>query len=370
MSKKVCHITCVHSRYDTRIFHKECFSLAKNGYDVTLIVNDNQPDETVNDVKIISVKKPNNNKFYRLLDNHTKNIILHKALEVGADIYQFHDPELLPIGIKLIRREKKVIYDVHEDVPRQILVKEWIPSFLRRILSLIFEKYENSEAKKYTAVIVTTPHIQERFSKVNKMVEQICNFPSLLEFTGTTGNYDVTNAACYIGDLSNTRGIRQIAEATRTAGVELNLVGQFVSKCLREEILSEHHHIHYLGFLNRSEVVSLLHRSSLGFVTLLKSPNAVVAYPIKLFEYMAAGIPVVASNFEVYREIVEGNSCGICVNPYDTDAIAREILKIRNNPEVAERMRKNGRKSVEEKYNWETQESKLLDMYENILINH
>ena len=100
------------------------------------------------------------------------------------------------------------------------------------------------------------------------------------------------------------------------------------------------------------------------FVTLLDTPNDAASYPIKLFEYMAAGIPVISSNFPLYKEIVEGNNCGICIDPLDINAIYDAINKIAKDKVYADKMRKNGRKAIEEKYNWEGQIAKLLECYE------
>ena len=327
---KICHITTVHPRYDIRIFWKECVSMAKEGNEVMLIVNDDQDNEEVDGIKILSVKSPSTNRLSRILSVRAKKLAYKKAMDLKADIYHFHDPELLGLGIKLKKQGTCVIYDSHEDVPRQILAKEWIPRFMRQIISKIFELYENRCVKKYDAIIVPTPHIKDRFKHLNNSVWEVCNFPSVEEINYSGENYSNCNPACYIGDLSNNRGIKQIAEATNKAGLELNLCGKFHSMGLEQEILEEYNNVKYLGFLGRSEISEILNNSSMGFVTLLNTPNDAMSYPIKLFEYMAAGIPVISSNFPVYKEIVEENNCGICVDPLDIDDICDAINKIRS----------------------------------------
>ena len=363
---KICHITTVHPRYDIRIFWKECVSIAKEGNEVILIVNDDQDDEEVNGIKILSVKSPSANRLSRILSVRAKRLAYKKAMDLNADIYHFHDPELLGLGFKLKKQGCCVIYDTHEDVPRQILAKEWIPLFMRRIVSIIFELYENRCVKKYDAIIVPTPHIKERFKHLNKSVWEVCNFPSIEEIIYSGENYSNCNPACYVGDLSNNRGIRQIAEATNKAGLDLNLCGKFQSVGLGQEILEEYNNVKYLGFLGRREISEILSNSSMGFVTLLYTYSYSMSYPIKLFEYMAAGIPVISSNFPVFKEIVEKNDCGICVDPTDIQAIMEAVTYLVEHPAEARGIGKNGRRAVEEKFNWGKEEKKLLELYEEL----
>jgi glycosyltransferase involved in cell wall biosynthesis len=86
-----------------------------------------------------------------------------------------------------------------------------------------------------------------------------------------------------------------------------------------------------------------------------------------MFEYMSASLPLITSNFPFWKEIVEGNNCGICVNPLNPQEIADAIKYIINNPKEAEKMGKNGRDAVEKKYNWTIEEIKLFKVYESIV---
>lgn len=360
--QKICHLTSAHAHNDTRIFLKESCSLYEAGYDVSLVVPHDK-DEIIDGIKILGIPTPKNRRE-RILQ--TTKQVYKRALECDADIYHFHDPELMPMGLRLKRKGKKVIYDVHEDVPRQILVKEWMPLAMRRMLPGLVELYENRCARKYDAIIVPTPHLKERFQKLNKSVWEVCNFPSTKDLKYSGENYSITNPGCYVGGLSNTRGIRQIAEATNKVGLSLNLCGIFQSIGLKEEVLSKFDNVEYLGFLGRTDISGILCNSSMGFVTLLDTPNDSMSYPIKLFEYMAAGIPVISSDFPVYRNIVEGYNCGICVDPLDIDAICSAINEIRNNKEYSDELRKNGRKAITEKFNWDTQAIKLIECYQSV----
>ena len=124
---KICHLTSAHNRHDIRIFMKECRSLAKAGYSVTLLCADNNPQENNDTVSIIPTGFSPKNRLDRL--KNAKKAMLRTAISIDADIYHFHDPELLSVGLSLKKKGRIVIYDTHEDVPRQLLSKTWIPRF-------------------------------------------------------------------------------------------------------------------------------------------------------------------------------------------------------------------------------------------------
>ena len=362
---KVCHITSVHNRFDTRIFEKQCVSLARNGFDVTLLVNDQFADETSKNVKIISLRNPFNNRFKRIL--LSKKLFVRLAISVDADIYQFHDPELISMGKELLKRGKIVIFDSHEDVPRQILAKTWIPAPFRKLISFAAETYEKIALKKFNAIVVPTPFLEDRFNKINSKVVQISNFPIISEFAPQRVNDDVDNYVCYIGGISKSRGIEQIAEATKQANMPMVLCGNFVSADLKEDILGKYNHIDYRGQVGRQEVSDVINNALLGLVVLLPTPNHINSYPIKMFEYMAGSIPVVASKFPLWESIVNDAGCGICVDPLDIDEIVKAMKYIADNKGIGREMGAKGRLAVEKKYTWDSQEIKLIKMYKDFL---
>ena len=175
---KICQLTSAHPRYDTRIFVKECVSLSKN-YDVCLIVADGKGDEIKNNISIFDVGKPLSriNRMFK-----TTKKVLKKAIEIDAHLYHFHDPELIPVGLKLVKKGKKVIFDIHEDVPLQLLNKPYLPSIFGKLLSFLYSKYEKNVGKKLTAVVCAEPVVNNRLSKINSNSINVYNFPKLDEF--------------------------------------------------------------------------------------------------------------------------------------------------------------------------------------------
>lgn len=370
--KKLCILTSVHPLFDTRIFHKEAKSLVKAGFDVTLIAQHDR-DEIVDRIKIISVPRPKN-RFERM----TKTIwkVYQKALKVDADIYHFHDPELILIGMLLKHNGKKIIYDMHENVPKSINDKSWIIPALRNLISrlvylgeknflvdipLIFAEasYCNdySWAKKYTTVL-NMP-----------LIDQLS--PSQKINTLENGKFSIA----YMGVVTALRGSMITIEALKSLkvqGIEVRFecIGPIdnahkaqLLKLCEEYNLND---IRFYGYLPAHEGWSIIAQCHIGLAVLEPIPNYVESYPTKILEYMAMAIPVIASNFSLYRNIVEKEHCGICVDPYNHEEIARAIQYIMEHPGEAERMGKNGRRVVEERFNWSLEEKKLLKFYDEI----
>lgn len=361
---KICHITSVHSPFDIRIFIKECSSLEQTGFEVHYIVPGIE-DTVVKGIRIHGIKKEEGNRLLRM--TKTVQSVYKRALEIDADVYHFHDSELIPTGLKLKNKGKVVIYDIHEDLPRALLSKKWINTLVRKPLSNILEVYENSSAKKFDYLITATPFITKRFIPINSNTVNINNYPLLKELQSTSEkkNRFKRKQVCYIGGLGPIRGSNQLLEATNTINGTLHIAGPISSKEL-EDRLNDHKSIKYLGILNREEIKNLLSTSMAGVVTFLPEPNHVNAQPNKMFEYMSAGIPVICSDFPLWRSIIERHDCGICVDPDNPEAISLAINYLFENPDIAERMGENGRRAVEQEYNWERESYKLISTYQKI----
>ncbi|MFZ5374093.1 MAG: glycosyltransferase family 4 protein [Campylobacterota bacterium] len=366
---KIAHLTSAHPRYDTRIFVKECASLATHeGYEVYLIVADGKGDEKHGGVNILDAGAPSGGRLSRF--TRTVHAVFDKARALDADLYHLHDPELMPIGLKLKKLGKKVIFDAHEDLPKQILSKAYLGKTSKFLLSKASAAYERHACSRFDAVVTATPYIREKFLPINPRSVDINNFPVLGELSNDTAWENRLNEVCYIGGISTIRGVFEIIAAmNRTVNVRLNLGGKFETAELRNkaEQTAGWEKVNMLGFLGRAEVADVLSRSKAGLVTLHPTRNYVDALPVKMFEYMAAGIPVIASDFPLWRSIVDNAQCGLLVDPLDPEAIAGAITYLITHPDEARTMGENGKKAVVNIYNWECEQQKLFALYETLL---
>ena len=362
---EIAHLTSAHRRYDNRIFLKECRSLAAAGHRVTLVVADGGEDETVDGVRIISTPKPQGrlNRFVR-----ASWAVVRAAEQISPDAYHLHDPELLPYARRLARGGAKVYFDAHEDLPAQLLSKSYIPSFARKPASLAAQVLERGAARHLTGVFTATPFIRDKFLKQGVASIDINNYPSLDEAVSLLPWENKEAACCYVGTISEKRGLLPLIQSlsvSRSCST-LHLVGTFSGRGLRTEAssLPGWSNVREWGHLNRAEVQQILRRSIAGIVTFLPEPNHVNAQPNKMFEYMAAGIPIVASDFPLWRSIIQGADCGLCVNPSDPEAIAKAIDYLVQNPGEAQRMGMNGRSAILSTYNWDQEKLKLILAYQ------
>lgn len=274
MSLKVCHVTSVHPRYDTRIFIKECTSLANAGYEITLLVADGKPDEEKNGVKIISVSDIPKSRFQRIIKS--SNVMCKKALEVDAEIYHLHDPELLPLARKLKKAGKKVIFDSHENYPAQIKVKGYIPYIFRTTLSNLYKTYETGTAEMIDAVITPCTFFDgvDIFKGRCKKTEVISNAPLLSEFYDKYQDSNIENkvpSVCHVGGLTYSRGITHLIKAAYKTNVKLILGGKFLPLSYEVEVkkMPEYSCVEYRGHLTREQVLRVYQESTIGAATIL-----------------------------------------------------------------------------------------------------
>lgn len=360
--KSAAHVSIRHNPFDTRIFHKECKTLSKNGYEVSFIVP-HDLDETIDNIAIVSLKK-SNNKFYKVFKSIPA--ALSKCFETNCDIYHFHDPELIPIGLILKLKNKKIIYDAHEDHPKDVFEKLW-PMPLKIIAFIYFSILEKLASIFFDRIIAATPHIALKYSK--KKTTLLRNFP-ILSLIDKSKEIEIKSnklLLIYQGGITKLRGIKQLIDSLEYVDedVELLLFGKwevgFQEECQK---LTGWKKVKHLGIVKQEELYGYGKSVDIGIINYLPSPNNDDSLPNKPFEYMACSLPIIMSDFKHWKEMFK--SCALFSDPESPIKIAKNIETLVKNPSLRQKMGSNGRKLVEKEYNWEKESGKLIEMYEGL----
>lgn len=367
--KKVCHISSAHPRHDVRIVERECVSLAQAGYDTYFVVNDGLADEEYKGVHIRSTGFVAKGRADRIL-NGVKSVY-RLALGLDADIYHFHDPELLLIARKLKRKGKKVIFDSHEYYYEQIQNKEYLAPILRKLIASLYYLLETGITKAIDGVIIPAEIDGKNvFEGRAKRVVYVNNVPRLEEVAVEMEEDVPKDGICYTGSLTYERGVWHLMKAAAKAGTTLTLAGPFSPESFKEKLMGDEAAaaVSYQGILNRKEVYRLYHRTAIGMSTLLDvgQYSKMGNLPTKVYEYMIMGMPVILSDFPYNRRMVEEYGFGMLAKPDDAEDIAQKIRYLLEHKEEAEKMGAKGRKLVQEKLNWGMEEKKLFRLYEEI----
>jgi len=369
---KIAHLTSVHVRSDTRVLYRECESLVIAGYDVSLIVCDGLGDEIVCGTRIVDAGGHSDKRLIRVVLG-TLSIYM-RALKLDAQIYHFHDPELIPIGLLLKRKGKRVIFDIHENIVNQIKMKRWLP--LRTMISKLYFLLDSISSRAFYLILAEDSYAKI-YNKLSKRYVIIKNMPKLTLFDKYIVPRGNKKGIFYIGVIAKERGIYHVLEGLRILkkrGIHFHFhcVGNIssgdeskISDKLTKYGLEDC--VTFYGRLELAKGYQYSRECRVGVAILAPSENYKESYSTKMFEYMAAGMPVVTSNFPIYKNVIETNDCGICVDPFNTHEIARAIEYLMLNDEEADRMGKNGRSSVEKEYNWMVENNKMLNFYEDLL---
>lgn len=358
----VCILTSVHPARDIRIYEKEAKTLAEAGYQVVLVNQFEEGQEE--DVAFIKAGCPSG-RVGRILLGWM--IYFWAGLKTGASVCHFHDPELIPAGLLLRLMGRKVIYDVHEDLPRQLLYKPYLTRNMRRGLSWLAERVEGFSSRFFSANICATEVIARRFPRS----EVVYNYPLCRELESYRQYilpYDQRkDQLCYVGAISENRGVFNILNAAEYTDLSVKMAGRFEDENLmmRCKIHWGYKNVEFLGYLGREEVLQLMGESKAGLLLLEPTQNYLWSLPIKLFEYLMAGAPVICSDFPYWRRLL--GDCALFVNPSDPKAVRQAAAQLLNHPQQAAAMARKGQKLVEEKYIFEQEAEKLLAVYENLM---
>lgn len=367
---RVCHMTSAHEAEDTRIFHKECVSLVKAGYEVYLVERGKSYEK--NGVHIVGVGDIPASRRKRMTVGVKRVYKAAKALD--ADIYHFHDPELISCAMKLQKAGKKVIFDSHEKYTDQIAVKEYLPGWMARTISAMYGSFERRALRKIDAVIFPcTLDGKNPFVGQCKRAVIISNAAILGEFFSKYAPQSPKqkNLVCYVGGLTESRGITNCMKAAYRAGAKLALGGAFSPSEYKEELQKDAAYscVEYHGLMDRDGVRDLLSQSRIGLCVLRDVGQylKIETFGIKVYEYMSMNLPVILSHSTYNDRMVEKYHFGICVDPENVDEIANAIQYLLDHPEEARQMGENGRRAVKEEFNWGVEEKKLLALYKDIL---
>lgn len=365
---KICVVTTVHPPDDVRI-NKELKTLANAGLDVTFIA----PEGSFNLKGICYVKiKRQTGRVSRFLRGSRE--ALQKAIEADAEIYHFHDPELIGLGKKLMRLGKKVIYDIHEDYPSVIMMKNWIPKIVRPLVSKTFAAYQSRAVAKFDGIVVTVREYLDGFKKINKLAI-VPNYPDLsfLQSLEKSERNDDTTKFIYVGSVDEDRAISECIAAFRKTSDEgyrlsLDIVGPLYSRRLGdiiEETTKDYGNFKYTTRLPYSEAMQMTADSDVGLLVIHRGKSKEESSPLKMYEYMALGLPQIASNFKAWRKILDQKPCAIYTEPEDVDEIAEKMKCLCTDGKFRKELSENGKELIKE-YTWNSIEKKLVDLYKDL----
>lgn len=355
---KVCNLTSVHPRYDTRIFLKQCWAQSLQG-EAHLVVADNGKDEIKDNIHIHSVKGYRN-RFFRM----TLAVwnVYRRAKSIKADICILHDPELLSIALLLKKTGAKVFFDSHECYTESLQNAYWIPSFLRKYVVRLYQNIESFILPRLDGVIAATDHIADVLHKYNKNIFVLHNYALLKEFSECKKpDFDRNNRVLYCGGITENRNILNMIKALELChnDVKLILCGTFSPSALIEQckLLPGWDKVEYMGYIDRQKLHNLATKCFCGMVLFNYENNNKNGIPNKIFEYVGMYLPVIASNFDLWKKIIGNNNApfGLFVNPKDPQEIAAAIDKLYENKALAKQLGESGRNAVEMKYNFEAE---------------
>lgn len=366
----IVHLTTVHFRDDPRIRSKMVAALdRRHPGQVALYVQDGLGHATDPQGFPIIDTGPRLRRLKRMSLGGWR--MMRAVVKARPKVAHFHDPELLPWAVFLRLFGIKVVYDVHEDYPEAVAQNSQLPAIARRLLPPVVRVVEWVGARVINGIVTVTPTIAARFPQGKTVM--VRNFPMVSEFhaPGDRPMRDRAPEVAYIGTITlirNILGMIDAVELARDSGAVLRLAGHF--PVASDEAAARAHpgweRVKFDGWVSRHDIADVLSSVRAGLVVLEPVDRYRVAYPVKLFEYMAAGVPVISSDFPLWREIVDRAGCGVLVDPRDPQAIADAIRWMIDNPDEAQAMGERGRRAVMETYSWESEVGTLFKLYEQL----
>ena len=343
--------------------------MQRAGYQVS-IVGPNTDDRKIDGIKVYGVAL-NPHPLYRMFLGARK--IYKRALELDADVYHFHDVELFHYGLKLKRKGKKVIFDSHEDWPNYVKEIKWLPKIIRFGFACLLHHWYSACLHKFDYVITVSPHIVGHLLKDNPKTtcDIVANYP-IVDKELLTQSLERERMLCYIGTVYSFSNQETILRAIEHIETTYFVAGQ-LSDTMREKlkVLPAYKKMEFLGMLSKERVKKLLAHVGVGIVLFDYTPNCGgkegTLGNTKLFEYMMAGLPIICTDFKLWKErIVDKYKCGIVVPPGDVRSLTNAIETLLNNQTLRFEMGNAALQAVKVEFNWATQEQVLIDIYSKL----
>jgi glycosyltransferase involved in cell wall biosynthesis len=371
--KRICHLTSVHPVFDIRIFHKECISLAKNGFEVTLIAPGQGLPYEKDGVNIFLVNIPVR-RLKRMV--FITFLMFFSARKTKAEVYHFHDPELMFCGVLLRLTGKKVIFDIHENVRLSFKTKEWVPKILRGLLAVLYFGAERFCLLFFNRLILAEDSYQ-KFYPIKKSTV-VLNYPILKHYDHIDKENEKPLRLVYTGVVHVLKGVWEMLDLVKSLhqqGIkcQMLLVGEVrperllieINEFLRENQLNDI--VKLTGRVQFTEVAAFIQNSDIGLSLLKPIPNYYESLPTKIFEYMQFGLPVITNNFPLYKKYIEESGAGICVDISLRDELIGQVVKLLGDKTRIEELGQKGIFAVTTKYNWAMESRKLIKVYNNLL---
>ena len=353
----LCHFTVAHTQLKSRTYHRTCFPLAGQGADVTYIA----PMPPVAGAAIQFVSLPRRrSRVTRALGSLG---LLRELIRAEADLYHFQDPELLPLAIALkLAFRKRILYDAYEDFPSMARESQSIPHLLRPLASVLLKAVESVAARCFDGIVTADPFTLRRFARVGASRKLVLhNFPNLDFFPAPCLGpkpFDLV----YRGGLSERAGTYTLLDAMhilmgRALAPRLLLIGYFDSTAaeakLRTRIreLGLESRVEIRGRIAHAEMAHALGQARIGICPLRETAKFRLNIPVKVFEYWACGLPVVASDLPPIRPYLRTARAGLLFRAGSADDLASSIAWLLDHPVAATKMGENGRSAVVERFN-------------------
>lgn len=361
----VAHLTTVHPAADNRITFKEALALSEAGVEVILLARRGSAAKGVLPVRHVPLDVVGG-RLRRVLSGY--RAAWSALRRERPALVHIHDPELIPLAVawKTVFRVP-VVYDAHENLPAQVVAKQYIPAPVRPAVGLLARLLEILADRALSAVVIAEPALRSRFQH-NSRVVLVQNFPWLRDFPQPSAAPEGPPVLAYVGAISGHRGIREMCSAAERSShsPRLLLAGEMLDRATKETV-EKCSSVDYRGRIHVEDIPHLLAGAHVGLCALYPLPNYVEAQSTKIFEYLAAGRPFVYSNFPAWVDMFGGEGVGIAIDPLDTDALTKAVDSLLDNPETARSMGQAGRKLLERRFTFEAEAPQLIALIKELL---